>query len=104
MSNKLKPVHIDGALLVICGIVSAMLAYLTSEEAKQFLEPAHIFYLKAIGAGLDAGTAMLIAFRSNSLADSRNDTVGQPPARPDAKDLTAPPASATVQTENKPPA
>ena len=67
--NRIKPVHIDGALYVAIAVFLAVQSYFTSEEAYKYVNPYAIFWIKGICAVVGAGAGALKMFRSRTYSD-----------------------------------
>ncbi len=69
--SPLPPVFIDGALYVLMGMGGVLEAAFAGDEAKQFIDPTWLFWLKTIVAAVVAGALYLKTFRSTAFAEHR---------------------------------
>lgn len=65
--NNLKPYHIDGALWCVIAALAAMWGELQTDDAKQFISPATLFWLKVLAAGVEGGVVALKAYRATNM-------------------------------------
>lgn len=65
----MKPVHIDGFLLVMIAVSGSIIGISTSDEAFKYVAPNHLWWTRAVAGVVLAAVTALKTFRSTSYAD-----------------------------------
>ena len=66
---KLQSIHIDGALYVGIGFLTAIQGGFSTDDAAKYIAPATLWWVRTLVMGLLAGIAALKMFRSQSYSD-----------------------------------
>ena len=77
--DKMKPVHIDGALIFIIGVCGSLQLSFGADSIYQYVNPHLVFWTKVLSAAIGAGATALVGFRSKVYANSSPQT---PPLTP----------------------
>lgn len=64
----MKPVTLDGWLIVFLATIPALVAWICGDEAAKFISPVVIFYAKGILSCLGVGVGALKGYRSMQFA------------------------------------
>ncbi len=71
--STISPVFLDGLLYVMLAITAVNATALSSDQAKEFIHPAILFYGLWLNAAADAGLLALKMYRSTAFAEHREE-------------------------------
>ncbi len=75
---KLQSIHIDGALYVGIGFLTAIQGGFSTDDAAKYIAPATLWWVRTSVMGLLAGVAALKMFRSQAFSDYLKDKKDHP--------------------------
>lgn len=77
MTQKAKAVWVDGSLYVSIAVCGFVVTFFSGDDVYKYVNPYVIFWTKAVFGSIAAGAGALKMFRSNTFAESQNESAGK---------------------------